>query len=74
MFEPAKTPWPDTYLARLHAVTTELQKIGAPVSIESLVERFEGVTAEQVEAIVTALVLFGRVEKKGDLFQAAPAR
>jgi hypothetical protein len=63
-----KIPWPATYLGRLQAITTELQGIGRPASVELLLERFSGVTAEQVEATLGALVLFGRVDKKGDLF------
>lgn len=64
----SKTPWPATYLGRLQAVTAELQDFGQPASVEMLVERFSGVTPEQVEATLAALVLFGRVDKKGDLF------
>jgi len=63
-----KIPWPGTYLGRLQAVTLELRNFGAPVSVEMLVERFSGVTPEQVEATLNALVLFGRVDKKDDLF------
>lgn len=63
-----KTPWPATYLGRLQAVTAELHDLGQPASVDTLVERFSGVTAEQVEATLAALVLFGRVDKKGDLF------
>ncbi|MEP6671664.1 MAG: hypothetical protein ABJF10_21050 [Chthoniobacter sp.] len=67
----AKTPWPGTYLGRLQAVTVELRHIGAPASVEILLSRFSGVTAEQIEATLAALVLFGRVDKKGELFSAA---
>ncbi len=63
-----KLPWPGTYLGRLQAVVDELRAIGEPASIAVLVERFSGVTPEQVEATLAALVLFGRVDKKGDLF------
>ena len=61
-----KIPWPNTYLGRLHTVTMELRSAGGPTSVEILAQRFEGVVAEQVEAILAALVLFGRVEKKGE--------
>jgi hypothetical protein len=63
-----KTPWPATYLGRLQAVTAELRVIEAPVPVEILLERFRGVTADQVEATLAALVLFGRIDKKGDLY------
>ncbi|WP_131989429.1 hypothetical protein [Chthoniobacter flavus] len=63
-----KIPWPGTYLGRLQAVTLELRNCGAQASVEMLMERFSGVTPEQVEATLAALVLFGRVDKKGDLF------
>lgn len=65
-----KIPWPGTYLGRLQAVALELRNFGAPASVDMLVERFSGVTPEQVEATLGALVLFGRVDKKGDLFLA----
>ena len=68
MAENQKTPWPATYLGRLQTVTNELAQIGQPASVEMILERFSGVTAEQVEATLAALVLFGRVDKKGDLF------
>jgi hypothetical protein len=68
MPEQPKIPWPSTYLGRLHAVTAELRNAGAPTSVETLVQCFEGVIAEQVETILAALVLFGRVEKKGELY------
>jgi hypothetical protein len=64
----SKTPWPATYLGRLQAVTAELNNIGAPASANILLDRFSGVTVDQIEAILAALVLFGRVEKNGDLF------
>ena len=63
-----KIPWPATYLGRLQAVTVELRNIGTSASVDLLVSRFSGVTEEQVEATLAALVLFGRVDKKGDLF------
>ncbi|HEY3841549.1 MAG TPA: hypothetical protein VGL72_33495 [Bryobacteraceae bacterium] len=65
MTDHPKIPWPSTYLGRLHTVTVELRSSGTPTSVETLSQRFEGVVAEQVEAILAALVLFGRVEKKG---------
>lgn len=63
-----KFPWPATYLGRLQAVVDELRDIGEPTSLDVLVERFSGVTSDQVEATLAALVLFGRVDKKDDLF------
>ncbi|HSI15510.1 MAG TPA: hypothetical protein VK961_25925 [Chthoniobacter sp.] len=66
-----KIPWPETYLGRLQAVMEELQSIGQPASVEMLVERFNGVTLEQVEGTLAALVLFGRIDKKGDHFSIA---
>jgi hypothetical protein len=66
-----KIPWPETYLCRLQAVTAELRNIGAPTSVDALLQQFSGVTADQVEATLAALVLFGRVDKKGDLFSVA---
>ena len=66
-----KTPWPETYLGRLQAVMEELQNIGEPAVVETLLARFSGVTQEQVEGTLAALVLFGRVEKIGDLFSVA---
>ncbi|MDR3404312.1 MAG: hypothetical protein P4L99_17570 [Chthoniobacter sp.] len=63
-----KIPWPATYLGRLQAVTVELRTMGAPASVEILLSRFSGVTADQVEATLAALVLFGRVDKKGEFF------
>ncbi|HEY3897540.1 MAG TPA: hypothetical protein VGM54_02950 [Chthoniobacter sp.] len=65
-----KSPWPTTYLGRLHAVTEELREIGAPTSVTTLAQRFAGVTTEEVESILAALVLFGRVEKVGENFEA----
>jgi hypothetical protein len=67
----SKIPWPATYLGRLQAVTAELRNIGTPASVEVLLQRFSGVTADQIEATLAALVLFGRVDKKGDLFSVA---
>lgn len=67
----SKIPWPATYLGRLQAVTSELEAIGQPASVEMLLERFSGVTADQVEATLTALVLFGRVDKKNELFSVS---
>jgi hypothetical protein len=64
----SRIPWPATYLERLEAVTKELRDIGAPTPVDILAQRFSGVTAEQVQTILAALVLFGRVDKKGDLF------
>jgi hypothetical protein len=58
----------------LEAVTAELREIGDPASIETVAQRFSGVTAEQVEAILTALVLFGRIDKKCDLFAVPELR
>ena len=63
-----KTPWPPTYLGRLEAVIAQLRKMRGPARVEAVLEYFSGVTAEQVEATLGALVLFGRVEKKGKLF------
>jgi hypothetical protein len=60
-----KVPWPSTYLGRLQAVAAELGKMRAPKTVDKVLERFSGVTADQVEATLAALVLFGRVEKKG---------
>jgi hypothetical protein len=65
-----KIPWPGTYLGRLQAVVLELRNFGTPTSVDKLVERFSGVTLEQMESTLAALVLFGRVDKKGDLFEA----
>jgi hypothetical protein len=70
MTEPSKIPWPITYLGRLQAVTEVLKSAGDPISADALHERFTGVTAGEVEAIMAALVLFGRAEKKGDLYTA----
>jgi hypothetical protein len=67
----SKIPWPATYLERLEAVTAELRAIGAPTTADTVLERFSGVTAEQVEAILTALVLFGRIDKRGGRFSIA---
>ncbi len=39
---------------------------------EALTARFAGVSTEQVEAILAALVLFGRAEKKGGGYEATP--
>jgi len=69
----SKIPWPATYLGRLQAVTEELRNIAAPVPVDILSQRFSGVTVEQIEAILAALVLFGRVDKKGDLFSISEA-
>jgi len=66
-----KTPWPATYLGRLEAVINELQSLGQPASVEMVLERFSGVTLEQVEGTLAALVLFGRIDKKDDLFSVA---
>jgi len=63
-----KTLWPATYLGRLQAVTAELRKMGTPASVDVLAERFSGVTTDQIEATLAALVLFGRVDKKGEFF------
>ncbi len=65
---PSKIPWPATYLGRLQAVTAELRNIATPATVDILSERFSGVTADQVEATLAALVLFGRVDKKGEFF------
>ncbi len=64
----SKTPWPTTYLGRLQAVTEELKRCGEPASIEMVQEQFSGVTNEQIEATLAALVLFGRVDRKGDRY------
>jgi len=64
----SKIPWPTTYLGRLQAVTGELNSFGRPVSVEMVVEQFSGATADQIEATLSALVLFGRAERKGDLY------
>ena len=69
-----KIPWPATYLARLQAVTMELGRIGAPASVADLAERFSGVTADQIEATLAALVLFGKIDKKEDQYFADPHR
>lgn len=66
-----KIPWPATYLERLQAVMTELQDLKQPASVEMILERFSGVTLEQVEGTLAALVLFGRVDKKVDGFSVA---
>jgi len=68
MTDPFKIPWPSTYLGRLQTVTMLLRNTGVPTSVESLVERFDGVIPEQIEAILTALVLYGRVEKQASLY------
>ena len=65
-----KIEWPTTYLGRLQAVTNELRTIAKPMSLEAIAQRFDDVTTEQVESILAALILFGRVEKKAGLFQA----
>ena len=70
MPEQPKSPWPTTYLGRLHAVTEELRAIGTPTSATALAQRFVGVKTEEVESILAALILFGRVEKEGENFQA----
>jgi len=62
--------WPTTYLGRLQAVTTALRNSTAPESADALAKRFEGVTTEQMEAILGALVLFGRVQKTSGLYEA----
>lgn len=64
----SKTPWPTTYLGRLQAVTGELQRFDQPVSVEMVAEQFTGVTNDQIEATLAALVLFGRAERKGNLY------
>jgi hypothetical protein len=74
MDAPSKTFWPGTYLGRLQAVTAELRKIGVPTSADSLMERFSGVTDEQIEATLEALVLFGKIDKKGHLFSVIGER
>jgi hypothetical protein len=74
MAAPSQVPWPETYFGRLEAVTAELREIRAPASIEAVAQRFSGVTAEQVEAILTALVLFGRIDKNCELFVAPEVR
>ena len=66
-----KIPWPATYLGRLQAIMTELESRGQPASVEMLLESFSGVTLDQVEGTLAALVLFGRIDKKGDLFSVA---
>lgn len=63
-----KIPWPTTYLGRLEAVMSGLESVGQPASVEMVLERFSGVTLEQVEGTLAALVLFGRIDKKDDLF------
>ena len=68
MSDISKTQWPATYLGRLQTVTSELRVIGAPVSVEVLTQRFTGATTVEVEATMAALVLFGQVQKKGELF------
>jgi hypothetical protein len=70
MPDQSRNPWPTTYLGRLHAVTEELRKIGTPTSAAVLAQCFARVTTEEVDSILAALVLFGRVEKVGDQFQA----
>jgi hypothetical protein len=70
MPDPSKIPWPGTYLGRLHAITSELRNIGAPTPVDALLHRFEGATAAEVESVLAALVLFGRLEKKGELYSA----
>ncbi len=71
MAENPKIPWPATYLGRLQSVLTELEDLGQPASVEMILERFSGVTLEQVQETLAALVLFGRIDKKGDRFSAA---
>ena len=66
----SKLPWPATYLGRLQAVTAELRRIGQPASVEDLTQKFTGVTADQIEATLAALVLFGRIDKKDDQYFA----
>lgn len=68
MCDISKLPWPSTYLGRLQIVTSELRVIGVPTSAEVIQNRFVGVTDEQVEAILAALVLFGRIQKTGNLY------
>lgn len=63
-----KIPWPPTYLERLESVTAQLRRASGPATLEALVEQFSGVTPEQIEAVLTALMLFGRIEKKGRFF------
>jgi hypothetical protein len=68
MSEIPKIQWPATYLGRLQAVTAELRMVGSPASVNTLTQRFSGATTVEVEATLAALVLFGRVQKSGDLF------
>jgi hypothetical protein len=68
MAQSPKIPWPTTYLGRLHSVTSEMRNLGDSASAESIAGRFDDTTVEQVEAILAALILFGRVEKKGEFF------
>ena len=68
MTDISKTPWPETYLGRLQAVTAELQAVATPVTLEVLALRFSGSTTVEVEATLAALVLFGRAQKKGELY------
>jgi len=64
----SKTPWPATFLGRLQAVIDELSQIGEPTCATVLTERFRGVTQEQIENTLEALLLFGKVERKGALY------
>jgi hypothetical protein len=64
----SKIPWPQTYLGRLQAVTDELKRFDEPVEVEKVLERFSGVTGEQIVATLAALILFGRVDRNGDLY------
>lgn len=68
MAENSKIPWPATYLGRLQTVAAELGRMEGPASVAMVEARFSGVTTEQIEAILAALVLFGRIDKKGELF------
>jgi hypothetical protein len=66
-----KTPWPETYLGRLQAVTAELRGLGSPITVEAIAVRFSGATTVEVESTLAALVLFGRVRKVGVGYLAA---
>ena len=67
----SKIPWPPTYLGRLQAVIGELKRLDQPASVEMVAEQFSGVTNDQIEATLAALVLFGRAERKGNLYFAS---
>ena len=66
----SKTPWPETYLGRLQAVTAELRVVASPSSVDVIALRFSGATTVEVEATLAALVLFGRVRKSGEYYSA----